>query len=366
SCLPPRLRRARGRRPGPRGTRPRRGAAARQAPGRGRGSRFPWRAPPGPSRRAANRRARGCAPRARRAPRSRVVARGSGFRVRKRDARSGSALLGLVEEAAAHRIVAARDVALREHDLEEVRAARRRAEHLGTAIEVHAPHAPEMLVEALRVDRLDARPVAIEPFRPGVERERVVAAEVLDVHDLEPRVLHLGDDLRETGDPATREDVLANVELRVALPDVADEMQHAEAAALEERGMRAHHLRDLVAAGVLERADRDDLVVLAMHLAEIRLDHVERAFEPAARDLAAQPLDLLGGGVEAGDLRAVELLGMEHEAAKAAADVDHGLARGEAHLAAHVLDLVALRLLDGARALAPISARVHHELAVEP
>jgi hypothetical protein len=71
-------------------------------------------------------------------------------------------------------------------------------------------------------------------------------------------------------------------------------------------------------------------------------------FEPAMLDLGAQPVDLLGRGVEPGDFRAVELLRMEHETAEAAADVDHRFAGGDAHLPADVLDLVALRFLDAA------------------
>src|SRR5207302_5446970 len=44
-----------------------------------------------------------------------------------------------VEESPAHRIAGLRDVALGEHDLEQVRVPPGRAEHLGAAIEVDAP-----------------------------------------------------------------------------------------------------------------------------------------------------------------------------------------------------------------------------------
>src|SRR2546421_1453372 len=56
-------------------------------------------------------------------------------------------LFGLVEEAPAHGIARFRDVTLGEHDLEEMRDAVRRAEHLGAAVEIDAPDAPEALVE---------------------------------------------------------------------------------------------------------------------------------------------------------------------------------------------------------------------------
>jgi len=77
-------------------------------------------------------------------------------------------------------------------------------------------------------------------------------------------------------------------------------------------------------------------------------------------------MDLLRGAVEAGHLRAVVLLRMEHEAAETGPHVDHLVARADAELPADVLDLVALRLLERARALAPIAARVHHEGVVQP
>src|ERR1051326_8127674 len=67
-----------------------------------------------------------------------------------------------VEEAPAQRIALHRDVTLREHDLEEMRAAVRGAEHLGAAVQVHAPDAAEALVEFHRVERPDLVPVAVE------------------------------------------------------------------------------------------------------------------------------------------------------------------------------------------------------------
>ena len=151
----------------------------------------------------------------------------------------------------------------------------RRAEHLGAGDEIGAPHAAEALVEALRISAWILLPVAIEALGPGIQREGVVAAQVLDVDDLEPAVLHRGDGLRQARDPAAGKDVLADVELGVAHADVTDEMQHAEPAGLEEIGVRLHHFAQLVATGVLEHADRDDLVELGVHLAEIGFAHLE-------------------------------------------------------------------------------------------
>src|SRR5512134_1395413 len=69
----------------------------------------------------------------------------------------------LIEETPSHGVVRARDVALGEHDLEQVRVALRRAEHLGAAVQVHPPDAAEALVELPRVERADLLPVGIEP-----------------------------------------------------------------------------------------------------------------------------------------------------------------------------------------------------------
>src|SRR2546428_11150744 len=90
-----------------------------------------------------------------------------------------------VEESPAHRIAGLRDVALGEHDLEQVRVPLGRAEHLGAAVQVDAPDPAEALVEALRIERADPLPVAVEALAPRVERERIVAAQG-------PGVQHLG------------------------------------------------------------------------------------------------------------------------------------------------------------------------------
>src|SRR5438309_7347785 len=94
-----------------------------------------------------------------------------------------------VEESPAHRIAGLRDVALGEHDLEQVRVPLGRAEHLGAAVQVDAPDPAEALVEALRIELADALPVAVEALAPRVERERVVSAQVLDVQHFEAGAL---------------------------------------------------------------------------------------------------------------------------------------------------------------------------------
>src|SRR5579859_1910406 len=159
--------------------------------------------------------------------------------------------LSFVEEAPAQGIARHRDVALREHDLEEMRATARRAEHLGAAVEVHAPDATEALVELLGIEPVDLVPGTVEALRPGIEREGVVPAQVLDVDDLEAGLLHLDDDVGEARDPAAREDVLADEVLGLEVADMADEMDQTQAARLERAGMRADQVDQAVAAGML-------------------------------------------------------------------------------------------------------------------
>ena len=159
---------------------------------------------------------------------------------------------------------------------------------------------------------------------------------------------------------------MADVELGVEHADVADEMDDAEAAGLQRVGVRADHLGQLIAPGMLERSDREQLVVLARDLAEVAFDDVELVGEAAARDLGPRFLDLSRRRVDPGAERAVVLERVEQKAAPAGADVDEGLAGREPHLAAHVVHLVALRLLERRRALLPVGAGVHHRGQVEP
>src|SRR3989442_7423637 len=249
--------------------------------------------------------------------------------------------------------------------MEQVQAALRQAELLGAAVEIDPPDAAEALVEALRIERADPLPIAVEALAPGVERERVVAAQVLDVQHFEAGALHLDDGIGEARDPAAREDVLADEKLGLEMPDVADEMQHAETAGLEKPRMRLHHLGELVAPRMLEGADRDHLVVLAARIAEIA-EHLQGAAEPPPLDPAAPHVGLRGGGIDASDSPPEALMGVEHETAEAGADIDYLLARREQQLPRHMVDLVPLRFLERACAFLPVRAGVHHQRVVEP
>ena len=88
--------------------------------------------------------------------------------------------------------------------------------------------------------------------------------------------------------------------------------------------------------------------------------------QPLPRQFIVQFDDLLGRCVDPRAERAVVAPCVEEEAAPAAADVDERLAGLELHLPAHVVHLVALRLLECARAFLPVRAGVHHADPVEP
>src|SRR5205085_5090419 len=173
-------------------------------------------------------------------------------------------LVKFVEKVARQRIARRRDVALGEDDLEEVRAPGGRAEHLGAAVEIDAPDAAEALVEFLRIEPPDRLPAAVEALGPDVERERVMAAQVFHIQHLEAGLFHLDHHVGEARDPAAREDVLADEVIGLEVADVADEVYEAEPAGLERARMGLDEIDEAVAPGVLEAADRHDLVILAL------------------------------------------------------------------------------------------------------
>src|SRR5260221_1320486 len=185
-------------------------------------------------------------------------------------ARSRASLLSWlftgVEEGAAHRIVGA-DVAFAHYDLEEVRLAMGGAEHLGARPEVSPPDSAEPLVEFPGIEPVHPLPVAVEAPRPVVERERVVAPQVLDVHDFQPAALAPVDRLGKARDPAAGKDVLAYPELGVAHADMTDEVDHPDPAGLGVTGVGPDHPRKLVGPPLLDRPDRQKLVQRARRLA---------------------------------------------------------------------------------------------------
>ncbi len=81
-------------------------------------------------------------------------------------------------------------------------------------------------------------------------------------------------------------------------------------------------LRELVASGMFEHADRNDLVVLPVDFAEIGQSDFHAAFEAAPADFFLHRRYLFRRSVQAMENCTVAFMRMEHESAEAAADID--------------------------------------------
>ena len=86
---------------------------------------------------------------------------------------------------------------------------------------------------------------------------------------------------------------------------------------------------------------------------------VSRSFRPLGGDLRLDPVGLLRRRVDAGDVNAVLLGGVEHEATESAAHVDDALSGGKLYLARDVFHLRDLRLEDALLRMLVVGAGVH-------
>jgi hypothetical protein len=198
-----------------------------------------------------------------------------------------------------------------------------------------------------------------------LQRERVVAPQVLDIgHDqavlLEER-LHLG----ERRDVGAGEDVALDPWIRAPRTRVADEVQQTAPFRLEPAIDQLAELRVVAPAHVLEHADGDERVEAALRAAVVVLDELHPTAEPTAQRRCAREADLLGRHVEGLHRDAVVLGHVERERAPAAAGLEHALARPQPQLAADVVELRLLRLLEREPRVLEVCARVD-EVRVEP
>ena len=121
----------------------------------------------------------------------------------------------------------------------------------------------------------------------------------------------------------------------------------------------------LVHADVLQHAHRHESIELAANVAVIVLDELHlrvQAFRPCA---FARVSDLLFGYVVGLHHCAIVLGHVQRQSAPAAARFEHRFAGRKAQLAAHIVELGLLRLLQPQRGVGEIGAGVHH-LAIEP
>ena len=116
---------------------------------------------------------------------------------------------------------------------------------------------------------------------------------------------------------------------------------------------------------MLQHAHRHEGVVLAADVAVVVLDELDLSGEPLARRLLARVGDLLVRDVERAHPHPVVARHVQRQRAPAAARLHHPLAGPEAHLAAHVVHLRLLGLLQRRLAVLVVGAGVDHAL-VEP
>ncbi len=145
-------------------------------------------------------------------------------------------------------------------------------------------------------------------------------------------------------------------------------------AVVEHHAARLQHAVDL--AEVLRKAGDADVLEHA-HARDLVVDRILRQIEVVAQldlhvtrqasrdDLARHVLVLVLRQRDAVRVHAVVLGGVEDEPAPAAADVEEALAGREAQLAADVVELRDLRVVERLRFVLEVRARVHHAL-VEP
>ena len=150
--------------------------------------------------------------------------------------------------------------------------------------------------------------------------------------------------------------------------DVADEMDHAQPAGLQRVGVRADHLGQLVAAGVLEHADGHELVVWPVHFAEVGLAHAQ-LFAQSARGRSRRPATATCSVVvlmpvpNAPVVSRARNMKPPKPQPTSTKRCRRGLSRSLRHTWSILLRWASSRL---ARAFAPVGAGVHHQRLVEP
>ena len=116
---------------------------------------------------------------------------------------------------------------------------------------------------------------------------------------------------------------------------------------------------------VLEHADRHERIEFAVDVAVVVLDELHAVVQSFGPRAFARIGDLLGGYVVGLHRDAVVLGHVQRQRAPAAARFDHRFAGREAQLAADVVELRCLRLLQRHRGVGKIGAGVDH-VPVEP
>ena len=183
------------------------------------------------------------------------------------------------------------------------------------------------------------------------ERLGVVLAQALDVQRLDARPLERERHARDVQRRRVREHVALGERPRLglAVAQAGDAVVEQPAARLQQARELARVEVDLVGADVLDHPDRGDRVVALAGRAEIavvRDADLHPVLEAGLGHAPARQLGLGGGERDADRLDPVVGGRVDHEAAPAAADVEHALALPQRELPADQLALGRLRLLE--------------------
>ena len=195
---------------------------------------------------------------------------------------------------------------------------------------------------------------------------RVVQAQVLDVEHRQAIRLEDLHHLAQRRRVGARKDALFDPRvhrLGLVAADAVDQPTPALGkAAVDEPSQTAI----VVAPDVLEHAHRHEDVVLALDVAVVVLDVLDAPVEPLFLRLRARVADLLARDVVRAHRHPVVPRHVAGEAAPAAAGLDHAIAGPQLQLAADVVHLRALRLLERHAGLGIVGAGVLHRVVVEP
>ena len=225
------------------------------------------------------------------------------------------------------------------------------AEGASTRQQVVAPHAVEALAELFG----KARPGVFETLVPGHQCPVVIGAEVVQIFHHEASLAGMAD-LSDGGQLAVGEDVLVDPRVGAVSGLVAsDGVQHEEPIGRQAALGHSHVGVVVFLSDVFKHAQADDAVKA---LAQASVVHEAKGHRQALAQLAAQRR-LLGRDGHARAADAVAFGGVLHEAAPAAANVEHMHARLQAQLLADEFQLVLLGFVQVAGAF-PEGAGVGH------
>ncbi len=198
-------------------------------------------------------------------------------------------------------------------------------------------------------------------------------AQRLGIDDFETLLRHPGDDLRHVHELAAREDVIFDEVAKAAAQTVRPERIVRDAVVQHEPARRQDppDLAEILGKPrnpyMLEHADARDLVVeRVLRQVEIvaQLD-AHAATESACGDLAFHVLELVARQRDPGRVDAVHFGRPEQQRSPAAADVEEPLAGSKPKLAADVVELGCLRIVQSGPIGRKIGARVDHP-PIEP